>query len=87
MNNLIDHASQARIDDLVREAGDRRRANEIRRRLDVSASLTLRPPKHRLGRLGRVLCATNSRRTTRRSGMPRNRATVSDLESLMSSGA
>jgi hypothetical protein len=71
MNKLIYMASQARIDDLLRDAGDRRCANEVSRRLDVSASLMLRQLPHRLGRLVRVLRSPNSRPATRPSGMPR----------------
>jgi hypothetical protein len=86
MSNIIYQASQARIDDLLREGADRRRAHEIRRALDVSRML--RQPQRRLGRLGRVVRAANPRAAAGPSGLPAKCAAVSDLESsTMGSGA
>jgi hypothetical protein len=55
MSHLIYQASWARIDDLLREAGDSQRASEARRRPDASTRRMLRKPQRGLGQLRRVL--------------------------------
>ncbi len=65
MSHLIYQASQARIDNLLRDAGDRRRATAAGVRPDARPSQMLRRPQHGLRRVRRVLLGANSRPATR----------------------